>query len=647
VVSRPVHDGGVGTAVPAAPPRRRDRRDLLVVVATAALGLAHALVVTRHYAVGSFDDDASYVMTARALAHGTPLTGTLPIGYPVVATYPPGFALLLAPLALVAGAATWPYQALVCVCFVALFPLTHLWLRRAGAPRWLAAGVLVLLALNPVAATFATMVMAEAPFLVVLLGAFLAAQRWAAQDRGRTAAGVATVLLAAGLLWLKQAGLGLVVGLALWLLLQRHWRRALALLAGVALVFTPVLALRAVAGTSLAGARYSTEIGGFGGLGVVPGGLLEYARSALATSVLPLIDVPRYVFVPLAATVPALVVLGVLAALRRRSSGPATVATLVYLAETLLYPYINERRLILVLPVVLAWYLAGAGVLVRAVGAVAGRHRLAVRRGLAAAGAVLLAVPLLLQFDRHYILERGQDSGRPLGSDHLGFVAAVTAPGDVVETPYLWTTSLGTGRAVANGVFFLPDPVDCTAEHLAAAALADGAGYAVDAAWNGPPPVVDCQVPVLDAAPWAVRLYRDAGADASVWEFVGPGTVHPDLADAVGGPGEVGTAGDAATLTWSWPQPRTLTQLTVAAVTAGSGATTSAALEWRDPAGGWHRVAAAAGPVGPGTATPWLVWRPAAPVAATAVRVAATGGPGIRAEEVHALVDTTRVQGEG
>jgi hypothetical protein len=445
------------------------------------------------------------------------------------------------------------------------------------------------------------------------------------------------VLLAAALLWLKQAGIGLVAGLALWLLLQRRWRSALALLGGVALAFAPVLVLREVTGAALAGARYSSEIGGFGGPGVVPDGWSQYLCVTLPNTVLPLIDVPRYVFVPVAWTVPVLVLLGIGSALRRRS-GPATVATLVYLAETLLYPYINERRLILVLPVVLAWYVTGAGVLVREAAALAGRHRAAVRRGLAAVGALLVAVPLLVQFDRHYILETGQDSGRPLGSDYLGFVAAVTGPGDVVETPYLWTTSLGTGRAVANDAFFLPDPVDCTADFLQAAAAGDRAGFAVDAAWNGPPPVIDCQVPVFDAAPWAVRLYRDPADDSSVWQFVGPGTVHPDLTDAVGGPGAVGTDGDAATLTWSWARPRSLTQLSVAAVTAGSGPTTSAALEWRDPAGAWHRGAAADGAVGPGTATPWLLWRPAAPVPATAVRVVAAGGPGVRAEEVHALV---------
>jgi hypothetical protein len=123
-----------------------------------------------------------------------------------------------------------------------------------------------------------------------------------------------------------------------------------------------------------------------------------------------------------------------------------------------------------------------------------------------------------------------------------------------------------------------------------------------------------------------------------VWQFVGPGTVDPGLADAVTGPGTAGVEGGATTLTWSWGTPRPLTQLTADAVAAGAGGTASAALEWRDPSGAWHRAASAPGAVGPGAGTPWLVWRPAVPVTATAVRAVVTGGSGVRAGEVHALV---------
>jgi hypothetical protein len=46
--------------------------------------------------------------------------------------------------------------------------------------------------------------------------------------------------------------------------------------------------------------------------------------------------------------------------------------------------------------------------------------------------------------------------------------------------------------------------------------------------------------------------------------------------------------------------------------------------------------------VGPGADSPWLVWRPAAPVTAIAVRAVVTGGSGVRVGEVHALVQEER-----
>jgi len=46
------------------------RRALLWVGGLTLLGLAHALVVAPRYHFGSFDDDASYVLVAKALAAG-------------------------------------------------------------------------------------------------------------------------------------------------------------------------------------------------------------------------------------------------------------------------------------------------------------------------------------------------------------------------------------------------------------------------------------------------------------------------------------------------------------------------------------------------------------------------------------------------
>jgi len=625
-----------GLAVTPAPAARRltgALADRLAVGLTAALGLVHALVVGAHYHVGSFDDDASYIMTAKAIAHGTGFGGTLQAGYPLIGTYPPGFAILLSPVALVAGSATWPYRVPVLICFVALFPLTHLWLRRVGAPRWLRVGVLLLLALNPVAATYATMVMVEAPFMVAFLAAVLLAPRWAADRRAFTWTGVAVVVLAAAMIYLKEAGVGIVAGLALWLVLRRHWRRALTLLVAVVLAFLPVLAFRLAVGTPLAGSRYSSEIGGNLSLSAIPTALHEYAVHALPRSVVPLVGVPG-LFDVVYLSVPVLTVLGAVVWLVRRRE-PAAVMALVYLAETLVYPYINERRIVLVLPVVLAFYLTGAHQALRWLAAAVGRWlpRAGVVRTLAAIGAVLLVVPLAWQFDRNYRFDAGQDTSQPLGSPYLAFVEAVTDPHDVVETPYVWTVSLGTGRPTAGGVFV----ASCDEQAVQLAAREDGAGFAVDAAFNAPPPLRDCAHQVLDDSAWAVALYRTRLDGAVVYEFVGPGTLHPALTDSVDGSGMTGAAAGGTAQTWTWARPRQLSQLSVGAAAAASGTATGVRLQWADATGRWHTVATAPGPVGPDEASPFLLWQPDHPVAATAVRVVVRGGDGIRVDEVHAL----------
>ncbi len=57
--------------------------------------------------MGSFDDDANYILAARALAAGAGLTTKLRGVAPLVGVYPPGFPALLAPLAVM-----WPHGVL-------------------------------------------------------------------------------------------------------------------------------------------------------------------------------------------------------------------------------------------------------------------------------------------------------------------------------------------------------------------------------------------------------------------------------------------------------------------------------------------------------------------------------------------------------
>ena len=70
------------------------------------------------------------------------------------------------------------------------------------------------------------MVMAEAPFVLVLLLALLALDQWERRPGWRWA--TVEIVLLAFLVWLKEAGIGLAVGLVLYELWRRRWRRAVA-----------------------------------------------------------------------------------------------------------------------------------------------------------------------------------------------------------------------------------------------------------------------------------------------------------------------------------------------------------------------------------------------------------------------------------
>ena len=659
------------------------------------IGLVHALVVAQRYHVGSFDDDAAYALVARALASGAGFTARLLTGSPLVGVVPPGYPALLAPLA-----AIWPtglvaFRALSLAMFLAIFPLTWTYLGRRHVAQPVRIAVLSFLALSPVLGTYATMVMPEVPFVGVLLVLLLLVDRWEPQPRTLTWAGAGTVACATALLYLKEAGVGLVIGVAGWLVVRRLWHKAAVVIVGPGLLFLPVVVSRASTGVPLIGSRYATDLGttGSGFLAqaghVVPHALWTYLSSALPRSILPTDASPLPVNGPISAllavfqwTVAPLLVIGFVTWLRRHGDA-AAVAAPVYLFETLFYPFTNERRVVLILPVVVAWYVLGAAVTMSAARRVTAAARRPVRQAGMAVPAVAVSVALVslaVQFPRDYLFAVGQDTSAPGGSAYLDFLRALGQPAEVVETDYLWTTALFSGHRTANRAF----AAQCDTGSIAHALEADRAGYLLTAALSGP--IVDsgCVLDLAAAQPNAVRLFRTARDKASVFELVGPGTAHPDLRDLTAtaqmtaspaGVTEVpevpqtggdpagrsqsdASAGGAAVLTWSWPQPQSISQISLGAAAAVAAVTTGVTIESQGPDGTWHPVGRVAGPVGAGVgyavaAPPGSTKRPAAsarvpyllrefrqPVQATALRITVTVGPGggdVTLHDFHAL----------
>jgi len=671
---------------------RAGNRAFLAAVALTALAVVHALVVGRHSFVGSFDDDANYILVARALAHGHGLTSNLSAGYPLISTYAPGYPALLAPLAWLSGTAFTAFRALSLVLLLVLFPLVWIYLGRRGMSDLLRLGVLGLLALNPVLATFATMVMAELAFMVLLIVLLLLVERWEADPRTFTWTGVGVVVAAAGLLWLKEAGIGLILGLALWFVVRKLWGRAVVTALGTAVLVSPVLIARTIVGSPLIGSRYSDEFGGAfaGGLlhqikSVIPHAISTYVNVALPRSIAPPHGSPwstsgalYIVLGVLAWTVSPLIALGFVIAARQLRDA-ACVMIPVYLASTLFYPFVNERRVLLVLPVVVAWYLLGVGALIKVAGRVG---RAAPIPGAAGWAPLLAAVVILIpQFGRDYLYALGQDTSRPLGSPYMALLGRLGTPLEVVETDYLWTTNLATGHRTSDGAY-LTAVDDCTPADLRAGLQQDQAVYFLSAALTNNGVGSPCLLAAVEAMPGAVRLLRTASDDASLFELVGRGTPQPLLADLVvgarlAGPGlgtvpvapqatgDVGgtyaTArpqGGAATVVWTWSRPASISQVTVGAVGALTGDGTAAAgaapavgsglalaadgvgpvaVALRAPNGTWYPVATSAGAVGDAGSTPFLLASLVPGFQATAVRVTVTAGVTVAIGDVHVL----------
>ena len=589
-----------------------------------ALQLAHAAAVAPTYHVGSFDDDANYLMAAHVLAAGGGLTAKMASGATVVANYLPGYPALLVPLVWLFGSALWAPRLFSALCVAALYPLMWAWMGRRGVRPSYRVAVLGILALNVVLATYATMVMAEAPFVLVLVLAIVALDQWERRPGWKWA--TVSVLLLAELVWLKEAGIGFGVGLGAYQLWRRRWRRAAGVTLGMGALLLPGLLARWLTGGVTIGGRYADEINDSS-----QGGLLHqlpnealtdiwsYLRDVLRQSVLPSgSPVPSHgpvhlLVVVIGVTVPIFTVVGA-AVWYGRHATPELWMVGAYFVETLGYPFNNQRRVILVLPLVTMWYVMGACVAGRAVLALSGRALGQVGLSVAVIVAVLAAgVPTAFGFDSNYLFGADHQSSEFARSPAMSLLRFVGSPASVVETDYrgsvayfsdhrtAWTAFVNT---TPYGPFAAQNKGACNVSFVNGAFQADHASFLVTGDFNFPG-VMDspcllnmASSPRTAAAIGAVRLLSSRHDDTSVFELLGPGTSQPGLVDrtafeeptsqpgrvalAPNGQGDAGGTGYVAPsvsghadVVWTWAVPEPLFQVSVGSVTAAATGTTA------------------------------------------------------------------------
>jgi hypothetical protein len=645
------HPSGVATiaAAPTESPNRAWwKRPLVGVGIPLVLGLLHVALVAPSYFVGSFDDDSNYILTAKALLAGRGLTGHLSSGAVVAGLYPPGYSALIAPLLWIWPHTYVPLRLLSVICYGLVFVLTWVYLGRHRVGEGIRVATLGLLALGPPLATFGSMVMAETPFLVAFLVLLLLVDRWDQESTVWTRAGVGVILLSGGLVWLKEAGIGVVAGLVLWLLLKpqgtaraNRIRRPLAVGVGVAVLLLPVVVARLIAGVPVTGSRYSTELGAYYHGNLVHRVLYVLPHSGwhLLVTAIPATLIPYLSPLPLAGSdsdpwkllsvlVTVMIILGAVVWFRRYRDCALAIVP-VYLFETVFWPEVNERRVILVLPVLAAWWALGAVEIWRAVRAWSARRRMLSGTRVLAVALVLavVVVPLGAQFSRDYLFNVGQKSSRFGGSRYAEVLSQLGVPSDVVETDYLSSTALFTGHRTAWSAFMAATG-SCYYPGLIGAIKQDDAAFLLVGDFNKPG-ILDspCLLEYASSSPSAIRILYTARDNASVFELIGPGTGHPDLTDLTGPviPSDF-SAGNSRVVEWNWGSPRAVDQISLGQAQFADGSTSSVEVQLLQPDGAWRVVASAGGPVGDGKGDiPYLLTTFPKGQRATAMRVVMSG----------------------
>ncbi|HVE77916.1 MAG TPA: glycosyltransferase family 39 protein [Gemmatimonadaceae bacterium] len=438
-------------------------RLLPLVVAAVVLGVNAAIL--QPWPAGVFYDDAMYLVLAKALATGegyrylnlpgTPAATHFPPGYPAVLAaiwalfpdFPDNLALLKLANCVFAAAAA-----------VAVYVLAR---RRLALSPVLAAGVCALAGATFPFILLTGVLLSEPLFLALLVPALLVAERAAEEDDARLAAAVGAAAAVVALV--RSVGILLIPAACLVLALRRRWRAAGACAAAGVLVALPWrLWAAAHAGDAPAalGAMYGPYASFVGDVWGGPGALRFVAETALKNLTAP----PRLVAALFAVGMPTPVVLLVLGtaaaclatgAVRVARQAPVTAAYLAaYLATVLVWPFMPDRFLWAVWPLLAVTAAAGAVALWRAA---AGRRWGVPARALLTAGLGAAAIGHLHYNARGFAnawYESPQRTAALAALPLARWVEAHVPPGDVVMSDAELLVYLYTGRrAIPPGTF--------------------------------------------------------------------------------------------------------------------------------------------------------------------------------------------------
>ena len=422
--------------------------------AVAALALAVGLAVVDALPAGVVADDAFYVILARALASGEGYRYLNVPGYPPGTHFPPGYPAILALVSLVAPAfpaSVVAFKALNAAFLAATSVFVARLLRnrlRVGA--WWSAGLGAVTAVSVPLLILSNLVLSELCFIAMALGLLLALERLA--DEPASAWRVLLLGVAIGACALVRThGVVLVPAVALVLMARRRWRDAALLAAAAIVVLLPWQLWSARYGGTLPSpllgmydSYASWWIRGLRTIGpsMIPATIAK--TSAETSTMLAVLFSPMRGSVAHALTLTALAMLAVAAVAASWRRMPVTWLFVAgYLAIVIVWPFQTARFVWTVWPLLLALVaIGGWSAMARPT------WRAPVRLALAA-GFVWVAVgygAYELRGVRGEWWSSIPRANTPRIASAVRWVAAITAPDEVVATDYEGAVYLYTGR---------------------------------------------------------------------------------------------------------------------------------------------------------------------------------------------------------
>ncbi len=369
--------------------------DVLVLVAALIAGTGLGMLRFDSFQVGTFTDDAHYVVLAESLATGQ---GYRLINFPVAReewAFPPGWPLLLAPLA-----AVFPgdYNALKLLPFLlwlgsilVMYRLFRMYLPR---PYWQIC--LLLSSVNPTLIGTSGMLMSESSFLFFSLLALVLYKSWASvtPERGNRYFFMLMLVVASYVPFIRTIGLALLISIAVSLALSGRLREsviaAMWFLAGL----VPQIWINSGNGLAFISPGYQSQV--FDGtivakIGQMWANALAYCDELIASSIVPVfgpniaraIDGLKIGFVAPLANALILLMIGIGACRSARKLLPISIHALIYLLGILLFwnPDVGSaqsRFLVPLVPILYIFLIRGASWLLTLVRRLAEKHQSAI-----------------------------------------------------------------------------------------------------------------------------------------------------------------------------------------------------------------------------------------------------------------------------